>query len=162
MKQLTHLKDNLYGIEIPADILGEIQVGKFLSKNIIRYVRAGQPSNIIFYSEELPEGNWKILGTASKDKISFDVDEIIPDGDGVYFINYLTGLRAFNNKIESFYSLLNSKGYYWENPMGEKPVCNPKCKCNEEAKFACQGDDAYWHEYEKKLLSGIILLIEKV
>lgn len=45
--------------------------------------------------------------------------------------------------------------------MGEKPVCNPQCKCNEEARFYCQGDDTYWNNYEKNKITGKLILLTK-
>lgn len=172
MKELTHLKDNLYGIEVPADILGEIQVGKFLSKNIIRYVRAGQPSNIIFYSEELPEGNWKILGTASKDNISFDPTPYLKNKrvcieDGKYkflFVDYGfdNGIHSgafFETPEESLYSLLKGKGYYWENPMGEGfyfKVCLTHESSDKEIER-----ERKWLNFEQKLIKGQLLFLTK-
>lgn len=167
MKELSQLKEGLYGIEVPEDAK-DIDI----KSNTVFY---WQCDNIIARTIYLPEGDWKILGTASKDKISFDVAPYFKTEELPYKA-YPIGHKNYSMRstpIELFYSLLNSKGYYWKNPMGEKPTFSysdyiviSDGGLSENQMMSIEHDFEEriqrWHSFQDKLLTGLILLIEKV
>jgi len=59
---------------------------------------------------KLGNGNWIVCGTATKDVIDFDASPFFDDADGM-----------LNNKY-ALRSAITAAGYYFENPMGSRPV----------------------------------------
>jgi hypothetical protein len=78
--------------------------------------------------EDIPEGNWQILGLLHKlsEQQKFDICCFFADGFNVYpdysfKANRLKAVNFLSSAHESFASLLQANGIYHENPYGKKP-----------------------------------------
>lgn len=111
----------------------------------------------------LPEGNYRVLGTVTKDEISFDcepyVEKRIVLGDTV-FKDYSKGYPNWlYEPARSFRSLLQSKGIHFVNPYGDK---NPRLE--DYSKFAINArehDFKNWDVWQNSLVEKVII-IEKI
>lgn len=149
--QLTPLKQTgIYISEIPAN-------GTPLN---IKY-----PDNLIQIDKEF----YEILGTITSDIISFDpapyleskVVNFVGRGKALMYRDYMNDEETFlHSETESFYSLLNSCGYYWVNPMGKEPeLTHPDIGSQY---YACELDAHFrWQSFEDNLVTNILLSLIK-
>jgi hypothetical protein len=96
----------------------------------------------------VPEGNYKILGEVTKDKIGFDVKEL---GEVPLSSKESHELLNSNDKID-FYKFLAANGLYFENPISEfeRPIAT-----------SIQDLSNKWQSYENNLIKGKLLILEK-
>ena len=102
---------------------------------------------------ELDDEDFEILGFATKDEISFGVEPYVEK----YYAGYKNYLAEgyFLDKNQGFYSLLQSKGIYFVNPM-EKPK-EPKVKTSGRmADYFTK--NIKWQSYESKIAKKVVII----
>lgn len=167
---------------------------KLLPTNLIAIVVPlkaiiGEPneSNEAYYSVKCDFGGYlvvplwkgKIIGEVTADNVSFDVDECLydyvhekyckPKHHG-YCEDYCQG-GCYKDVVynEEMYSLLESNGLYFTNPITEPQPEDYSYSAQIgmdtwEEKFdsnGYNGDKSEWKAYEDKLITGKILILEK-
>lgn len=125
MNNPIEILPNIYGVKVPNDA-NELEFICLESK----YLRL--KTNSEYQNIKLPFGtleNIKILGTLTKDEISFDASEIMPNTCNPRYKGYCEDFcqgKCYENIEGQFRSEL-PKEIYFENPF-EKPNCD----CNTE------------------------------
>ncbi len=97
---MTQIDETLWAGEVP---MGATTFYMYAPDTVI--YRHGECSPLI----NLPKGEWKIVGEVTKDYIDFDTEphqKLMFDDD----LDHEAGFR----------NLLAFKGFYFENPLGEK------------------------------------------
>jgi hypothetical protein len=165
--QLTPLKEtDIYIVEVLKDAI-DFQI----ENNKLEYwndYEGNNPDKDNWVGIQLPEGNWQILGTITSDSISFDpalylekeIVDIFYEGFEMYR-DYMDDPGTFIiDPEESFRSLLTSCGYYWVNPMGEKPSDDWDWNDGDSLHNNIEAN-IQWTGYQKKLVTGILLALIK-
>ena len=117
MSKLIEILPNVYGVKVPSDA-SNFKIQKPFIDNRV-YWNAKENEVSYLYNQTLDTGNWKILGTLTKDEISFDVFEIVDKCDDLgNYKNYKTNNFTFWCSKQSFRSAL-PKEIYFENPFEE-------------------------------------------
>lgn len=119
---MIQLKDtNAYAIPVPVDAT-EIQFGNHCLgfKSNQDFERDSNGWCIISLGL-FAKNKYTILGTATKEHISFDAESIVDKIDGTYPDYRRKDLKKFLIAEYSFHSLMIASGCYYENPFGEKP-----------------------------------------
>jgi hypothetical protein len=110
---------------------------------------------------------FKILGTATKDEISFDVEPYV---DKTEFTSLFDGSQKINyknyfypnypalHKYDSFDSLLKANELYFENLFGLKPINDDYPGSLYDFKDALD----IWNEAEQKVIKGKLLILEEI
>lgn len=151
---ITELKPtNLIAVEVAPDASkyelerANISVDLLYSTNL----NIWQQGSVI-----LKQGNYKILGEVTKDKIGFDVEKL---GEVPLSSKEANELLNSNDKI-NFWKLLAANGLYFENPEGESYPYRFA-----ESDGTLQTLDWHrnkWKEFEDKLIKGKLLILEKL
>jgi len=78
MKNLIEILPNVYGVKVPKYyIQGKIE--KWYNEYFLKYAYKNEKFNTLSDEIRLGENNFKILGTLTKDEISFDASDIMPN-----------------------------------------------------------------------------------
>ena len=113
---MIQLTETLWAIKVPKDAY-DYFIGYF-SKGLCYRGGENKPQQNII---ELNDSNFEIVGAVTKDSIDFDCKDFTGwfyDNDGIkgYYL-YPDRKMLTNSAIDSFRSLLNSKGVYFTNPL---------------------------------------------
>lgn len=114
MSKLIEILPNVYGVKVPIDA-SELELICLESM----YLRL--KTNLEYRNIKLGFGtleNIKLLGTLTKDEISFDTSEVVRKGYYGNYKNYRTTNFSFSNPDESFRSALPEE-IFFENPFEE-------------------------------------------
>lgn len=157
---MIHLIGNLYSVEVPSDYILKIEP----RNEYISYT--SREENLKFDGESqlnyVPIGfDFKIIGEVSKYEISFDVDPYVEELEPVRYRDYLGNREWFAMKNNSFRSLLQSKGIYFENPIEKLDVSDF------DNGVGIEYDNFYrnvrlWQESENKVIKGKLIILEKL
>lgn len=160
---MIHLIRNLYSVEVPSDAKKLIKIkydfnGNYMLESICDKFKLKIPFD------------FKILGEVSKDEISFDVEpyvEIFNKGLAKRYVDYMRKWLLYRTPKESFRSLLQSKGIYFENPIQKPDVTCLRneegfCQCGEESVRDCRDLKWKWQESQKKVIKGKLIILEKL
>lgn len=154
----------LTAIVVPEDAT-DISIGSlgqelyFIHEGVIKYITIGQ-------------GKYELLGEVTSNWISFSTENYVEKEyievsdihslngyiEGIAFKDYNDEDNCFESSIESFYSLLQSKGIYFVNPM-EKP----KGTNLNSSFFEMQIDfnaEKEWQSHESKIVKKVVILKE--
>lgn len=121
---------------------------------------------------ELPEGNWEILGTCTKDHIDFDVQDLVESievaeykyGGELHpkdlFLDYESKTYWLESYAESFRSLLSSNGLHFVNPLGEKePNYNAVDYGVEPGSYSRYAKERVeWHQAESNIVQKLLII----
>ncbi len=159
MKGLTHLlPTNLYAVEIPE----EANEFKFHNYNVSGlFVEQTDSKELNAWKCQLEKLNkYQILGTVTKDSISFDTEDLVEKHPNIGYRDYNISIfkHAENwtknwimySANESFYSLLANYGIYFTNPLGEMPDVEQPHNSRYIA----------WEQAENKLVKKVLILKE--
>lgn len=159
------IKEKLYAIVVP-----EIASKPYISNTnfVCYYTPYGYRE--IAYFEQL-EGDFKILGTATKDTIDFDCEpcvESIEVSEYKYggelhpkdmFLDYTTNTYWLESYEESFRSLIESKGLYFVNPYGDmEPEHIYSDSPNKNTSRMYQDRLNKWQQAENNLIQKLLII----
>lgn len=161
---ITELKPtNLIAVEVAPDAngytFGHLVFGELIYPKDLFYNTKMNVWNV--GNEILPEGNYKILGEATKDKIGFDVEPYVENNGLGCYDNYKgvpDNRYTCLSKEESLYSLLEANGLYFVNPIDYKP------SLISEGTGTMTTQDWQrntWERFEADLVKGKLLILEK-
>ena len=158
MKQITK---TLFGIEVPE---GAEQFSYDSFRDHISANEYNDDNSVCdWFSEKLPKGNYRIIGTVTKEIIGFDCRPYVEFGSyRNTFHNYIKNSNhkadQLPTKEDSFRSLLSSLGIYFENSLGDKLFYESKGDYNKDV-----DETRYkkWKEAENSVVKKL-LIIEKV
>lgn len=106
---MTQLTDNLFAIEVKNDAK-HFDIHKV--GNYIELTYWSGKLNCDWHDQNLPEGDWEILGLVRAGKVEFDAEPYVDKEDGLYidYVLFRGHLQNYcDNAAESFLSLLKSK-----------------------------------------------------
>lgn len=154
---LTHLNKGYYSAEVPEGAIDwKISGTNYLCFKEPYYNDSRKTYEWQAYPPRL-EGNWEIIGTVTKDEISFDV-EGVAESNNNGFKNYERIPNefspSFDSKEQSFRSLLSSKGVYFENPYGKIEPVMSMCADLEH----CKEERAKWQSAQQKVISKAVII----
>ena len=124
MNKLREILPNIYGVKVPSEI--ELFHIRWLDNQILGYKK----DYVFWESDIFLDGNWKILGTLTKDEISFDASEYVESTeidieqyDGILvatprFWDYELESFSCSSSDDSFRSALPEE-IYFENTFEE-------------------------------------------
>jgi len=119
MKQLPITTAEIHVIPVPA-------ATKNIRMRFGRYLTMVKPFSSSV--DQFDEPGWELLGTCTKDDIDFDA-ALIVDIVNKHYRNYtwpLTGAEDWDwcetDANTSLRSAIEASGYYFENPLGNRPV----------------------------------------
>lgn len=147
---MTELTPKLFAIEVPNHIASE---SIFIDENNLLdswnpHYKGGC---------QLPEGQWKLIGTIDKDGMDFDCKTFVhwfaTEIGNIYYKDYRINVNGypFSNPADAFRSLLASKNLHWENPI-----------CKSFPKGAEIATKYEWEKCENALIKGKLVIIEKL
>jgi hypothetical protein len=101
--------------------------------------------------------DFEILGTVTKDNISFDCEVVVEsfyDFDGIKgWYDYPDKKMVWNTAEQSFRSLLQSLDVYFVNTLGEEPSC-----INNDVWYSYER----WQDAQSKVIDKVVILKRKV
>jgi len=116
MNQLPITTADIWAIPLPAD-------WHTFSKSSGNIMRAHDAKNNVFNTNISLMG-FELLGTCTKDYIDFDAKLIVDKHsleNGDLYYNY-TGDNLLTSSDASFKTAIETAGYYFVNPLGNRPV----------------------------------------
>jgi len=134
MSNLIEILPNIYGVKVPKYYI-QGQVQKWYNEYFLKYAYKNEKFDTFSDEIRLGENNFKILGTLTKDEISFDASEVVDSAeidieqyDGILvatprFWDYEFKSFDCSSSNESFRSALPEE-IYFENPLGERNPMN--------------------------------------
>ena len=163
---MIQLTKDLFCIEVPMDA-NDFGFGFSFGKNTIGYYNNKECDE--FIEVELPHNKWQLIGEVTKDELTFDCEPYVgrewcePFEDYSYYTNYNNSKLFYNDKKDSFRSLIESKsGKTFLNPSGEKPTKDLYSErlANLEGDFlgTYQYDLKQWQQGESNLLKKVVIL----
>jgi len=120
---MTHLTPNLVAVQVPEE------AHEF---DVIH----GHPSYLYYCTNEghhsgmeisLPEGSYRFLGICTSSGPEFDAAPHVKwtkdnhQNGRIWYLNYKTKQYVLVKPIDSFLSIMQSAGCYFENPLGNDP-----------------------------------------
>ena len=156
------LPTDLILVEVPEDAT-EIQVWNHGVGFKTKLLNRDPDDTNGFYHTATGLGRWRnfeLLGEVTADSISFSVDPYLKSHnfyeDKSFFYNE-NNIPEFKTANEALYSLLQSNGIYFVNPI-KFPGCECKCDDSHETFLKCDERIRIWKSYESKLIKkGVIL-----
>lgn len=162
------LNTDIIAVEVPKTAESIIKKGS----KICYYEHAGAYSN----EKEIDLGfDFEILGEATEDSISFDVEPYVSQNE--FDIETYEGLLVgftkfwdyendgfyFHDKDESFRSLLQASGLNWVNQIGKnEPIHLFSDNAKKEESKMYQNALKNWKEAESKLIKGKLIFLKIV
>lgn len=124
MKNLIEILPNVYGVKVPKYYI-QGQIEKWYNEYFLKYAYKNEKFDTLSDEIRLGENNFKILGTLTKDEISFDASEVVlnlSEDDEMPSYPFYEKRKGKNavcfNPERSFRSALHEE-IYFENPFKE-------------------------------------------
>jgi len=155
---MTHLKENIYAIEVPEDA-GEFEIHdkEGLKIAVLGFMNHTDkfPFKLPYIVEVLPSGNWQIIGTVTPDNYDFDITEVFncPEFNHLLREDIELYFKMHEHKLRE---LLASKGLHFENPYGKEEP-DYTCVGEKDTKELHSKQDA-WQEAENKLIRKLLII----
>lgn len=166
MNNPIKLIDALYAVEVPADAKDfrvtynhNYQEDMNLSSWDITFLfnKTLRLRNYVSLNIQDENIRFEILGEVTADEISFDPIKFVNAyGNDKHLDLYGYEETTLKNRVEQFYSLLQSKGLYFVNPMGEKS----KWVSPNGVKW--EDYEKQWKEAESKVIKGKLVIIKLI
>lgn len=169
MNNPIKLTEQLYAVEVPADAKDfrvtynhNYQEDMNLSSWDITFLfnKTLRLRNYVSLNIQDENIRFEILGEVTADEISFDVEPYVERLENCYrfkdYMNKSVVGRFFDYPQLGLYSLLQSNGLYFENPLGKKS----KWVAPDGVKW--EDYEKQWQEAESKVIKGKLVIIKKV
>lgn len=156
----TLIENNLYSVEVPSDARSI----ELTENNTCLFFKSNGGGLDFSLTEQ--RDRFRFVGEVNKNELTFDpVKYVKAYGNDMYLDLYGYEESTFKNRKEQFFKLLQSKGIYFENPMGKLENCcsGRDCGCmGMPINISSMEELQEWEESENKVIKGKLIILEKL